>query len=141
MAFQFRKEFQFVRCDEYKEAARNRADEDEEQGKVSEMLLLFDILAGLSFVYCLRAYLKGRTNFPLPPGPLGWPILGNASELFHKRQHLHWSQYKQLYGPITHLSALGKSFMIINDQKVALELLDKRSTIYSNRPEFHFANL
>ncbi len=35
-----------------------------------------------------------------------------------------------------YLTALGKSILVINSQRVAVDLLDKRSDIYSDRPYF-----
>jgi hypothetical protein len=34
------------------------------------------------------------------------------------------------------LSALGKGILVINSQRVAVDLLEKRSNIYSDRPHF-----
>lgn len=39
-----------------------------------------------------------------------------------------------ILGEVVHLLALGKNIMIINSDKVANDLLDKRGTIYSDRP-------
>jgi hypothetical protein len=41
-------------------------------------------------------------------------------------------------GPISSISVLGTTYIIINDTQVCFELLDKRSSIYSNRPIFHY---
>ncbi|KAJ7177827.1 cytochrome P450 oxidoreductase [Mycena filopes] len=52
---------------------------------------------------------------------------------------VHWLHHKETYGPISSLTALGRHFIIISDMQTSIELLDKRSTIYSGRPTFTFA--
>ena len=42
-------------------------------------------------------------------------------------------------GPISSVTVLGTTFVIINDKDVAFDLLDKRSTVYSSRPVLTFA--
>lgn len=37
-------------------------------------------------------------------------------------------------GPISSLRAFGRTFIIVNDQTAAFELLDKKSLICSDRP-------
>ena len=39
-------------------------------------------------------------------------------------------------GDVIHLSVLGKSIIVLNSEEAARELLDKRSAIYSDRPNF-----
>ena len=41
-----------------------------------------------------------------------------------------------LPGEMMYLSALGKGVLVINSQRVAIDLFEKRSTIYSDRPRF-----
>jgi cytochrome P450 len=44
-----------------------------------------------------------------------------------------------LPGPLIHISALGQPLIIINDVKIATDLLDKKSALYSDRPTLHMA--
>ena len=39
-----------------------------------------------------------------------------------------------LAGEITYLNVIGREMIILNSSKAAVDLLDKRSSIYSNRP-------
>ncbi|KAJ6474846.1 putative monooxygenase [Mycena sanguinolenta] len=50
-----------------------------------------------------------------PPGPRRWPLIGSN---------------------IVYVGALGQPLFIINSAKIAIDLLDKRSSIYSGRPSF-----
>ncbi|KAI0031587.1 cytochrome P450 [Vararia minispora EC-137] len=68
----------------------------------------------------------------LPPGPTGYPILGSALKLFDK----HWLFYesKQKYGDIVYLNVIGQPTIILNSQRVAADLLDRRASTFSGRP-------
>ncbi|KAI0265535.1 cytochrome P450 [Gloeopeniophorella convolvens] len=77
--------------------------------------------------YYLSPYRK------LPPGPRGYPIIGNALDLSSK-QWLKFTEWKRQYGDVVYLNAAGQSVVVLNSQKVAAELLDRRAQIYSDRP-------
>ncbi|KAJ8483391.1 hypothetical protein ONZ45_g14616 [Pleurotus djamor] len=72
----------------------------------------------------------------LPPGPPRLPVLGNLLQLTETesiwRRMTVWGQK---YGPIVSLSVLGKPIIVLNSHKAASDLLDRRSSIYSNRPK------
>ena len=42
-------------------------------------------------------------------------------------------------GPISSVTVLGTTLVLINDKDIAFDLLEKRSTIYSSRPSMTFA--
>ena len=44
-----------------------------------------------------------------------------------------------LVGEITYLNVIGQEMVILNSSKAAVDLLDKRLSIYSNRPVFTMA--
>ena len=41
-----------------------------------------------------------------------------------------------LPGEMMYISALGQGVLVINSQRVAIDLFEKRSSIYSDRPRF-----
>ncbi|CAE6515911.1 unnamed protein product [Rhizoctonia solani] len=73
----------------------------------------------------------------MPPGPTRVPILGNIDLLQLKRTDLfdRLRELNQKYGPLASLK-LGSSNIIVigGDGSLVRELLDKRGSIYSNRP-------
>ncbi|EIW59412.1 CyP450 monooxygenase [Trametes versicolor FP-101664 SS1] len=78
-----------------------------------------------------KARSRGR---PLPPGPTPLPIVGN---IFSAPKTKAWEAYRdmsQTYGDIISLQMLGQRVMILGSAKAALELLEKRSGNYSDRP-------
>ncbi|KAI0757948.1 cytochrome P450 [Fomes fomentarius] len=92
-------------------------------------------LAGLAVIYVLNLIVRGiLTRRKLPPGPPGIPILGNIWDVKGKAW-LQYTQWARTYGPIFSLNMAGTPIIILNTHKVAADLLDRRSTIYSDRPK------
>lgn len=92
---------------------------------------------GIAALYVILHYLLGkRHKLPLPPGPKGIPILGNIKDMpkLEDCEWLHWLKYKDTYGPISSLSVLGQTFVIVNDADIALKLLKDRAQNYAGRP-------
>ena len=95
-----------------------------------------------------------RRRSDLPPGPRGYPIVGNLFDLPHTYIWEKFAEFGQQYGTlifirssllhrwmltnlvvgeITYLNVLGRKMIILNSSKAAVDLLDKRSSIYSER--------
>ncbi|KAJ7102950.1 cytochrome P450 [Mycena crocata] len=77
---------------------------------------------------------------PLPPGPRGVPIFGNITDLPQSQPWLTFSQWAKIHGLIVHLRVLGTSIIVLNDVNYAAQMLDKKSRIYSNRPNVTWLN-
>ncbi|KAF3046783.1 hypothetical protein E8E11_009201 [Didymella keratinophila] len=94
------------------------------------------------YVYSNLKSTKAST-LKLPPGPKGLPILGNLNDLPKpgKLECHHWAEHKDLYGPISSITVLGQTFIIINDADIAFELMRDRSAIYSSRPGQIFSSM
>ncbi|OHX00029.1 cytochrome p450 [Colletotrichum incanum] len=79
---------------------------------------------------------RGGRRPPLPPGPKGLPIVGNVNDLPKpgELEAHHWLKHKELYGPISSITTMGQTIVILNDAQLANELFDKRSVKHSSRP-------
>ena len=108
-------------------------------------------ILGLLVFYTAR-YLASPYR-KLPPGPRGYPIIGNLLEM-ENGQWLKFSKWQKKYGlfvtdplfffsqylnlslpgDLIYLNAAGQPVVVINSPKVAVALLDRRSAIYSDRP-------
>ncbi|KAF8134340.1 cytochrome P450 [Boletus edulis] len=73
---------------------------------------------------------------PLPPGPPGWPLIGNLLDVRTDAPYKMLGAMSSKYGPIITLRALGARYIFLNSSKVAEDLLKKQSPITSNRPHF-----
>ena len=93
-------------------------------------------------VYCTAAtliaaviyYHRRRLSLRrLPPGPKPELIIGNLRQIPTQYQWLTFSQWGKQYGPLTYVEAVGQPILVVNDHQTAVNLLDKRGQIYSDR--------
>ena len=105
------------------------------------LINLFLIAAGILYV-AIKNLRRERIVAPLPPGPKAKPIIGNRSDLPPKgaREWQHWLKHKEVYGPISSVTVFGQTLVIINDFRMAIELMEKRSALHSSRPPMVFCN-
>ncbi|KAF9523935.1 putative monooxygenase [Crepidotus variabilis] len=89
-------------------------------------------LLGVALTLCFIFYF--RRPGKLPPGPWRLPLLGNAHQLPSKTPWTVFGQWAKTYGNIIHVDLFGQSIILVNSQKIAFDLMDKRSTNYSDRP-------
>ncbi|KAK7439838.1 hypothetical protein VKT23_017410 [Stygiomarasmius scandens] len=80
-------------------------------------------------------------SLPLPPGPKGWPIVGNAFDMPKSHIWRKFSEWGDEWGPIMSVNVLGTPFIILSDPMIAEELLGKTGSLYADRPTMEMANL
>lgn len=117
----------------------------------------------LLIITCLSFWLRSRAQyhrrnpggFPLPPGPKGLPIIGNVFDMPKSDEWLIMTKWGKKYGmyhyicnrlgppkrsagtgDIVYVQTSRQPLIFINSYDVAIELLEKRSSIYSDRPFF-----
>jgi cytochrome P450 len=97
----------------------------------------FNALAfGFVAVFLVKSILSRRNSYNIPPGPRGWPLIGNALNIPSKhpwKVYLEWS--KKYHSDVLSLSLPGASLVILNSSKAVQDLLIKRSALYSDRPQ------
>ncbi|TDZ33843.1 Multifunctional cytochrome P450 monooxygenase [Colletotrichum spinosum] len=88
-------------------------------------------------------YLRRKSNDNLPPGPKPLPFVGNLRDLppSGKPEYQHWLKFKDTYGPISRVTILGQTIIILHDREAAHDLLVKSSTKTSGRPYMRFADI
>ncbi|KAI0651132.1 O-methylsterigmatocystin oxidoreductase [Trametes meyenii] len=91
-----------------------------------------DVLV-VCLVIVLFKIVRDKRRRPLPPGPPGLPLIGNALDI---PQDQAWLSYRDLwkrYGDVVALHAFGKTIIVVSSMSAAVDLFEKRSAIYSDR--------
>ncbi|KAG5967829.1 hypothetical protein E4U56_000649 [Claviceps arundinis] len=107
------------------------------------LFLSLILLAALAIIYLYSSRRHSKSTLRLPPGPKGLPIVGNVFDLPPEGipEYEHWLKLKDVYGPISSMSVLGTTLVILHSHEAVQELLVKKSTRTSARPAFYFSNM
>ncbi|KAG1837953.1 cytochrome P450 [Suillus tomentosus] len=114
-----------------------------------DLLCLTGVTAG---VYLVKQVVIKKNPAPYPPGPPGWPLIGNILDMPRVKPWLTFAEWGQKYGEcpsffrshafskifsagdITHIKILGRHIIVLNSVKAAMETMDSKSIVYSDRP-------
>ncbi|KAI9507177.1 cytochrome P450 [Russula earlei] len=99
---------------------------------------VIDLFILVLSLVALRWFAK-RAPLPLPPGPKGWPLIGNLLDMPNDDFAKTYTEWARMYGSIVYANVAGQPLVILSDIEVANELLDKKSAIYSDRPVLEMA--
>ncbi|OTA98840.1 hypothetical protein M426DRAFT_101140 [Hypoxylon sp. CI-4A] len=107
---------------------------------MSSLSIIISLGVGLAFIYVARRLLSGARHPPLPPGPRGLPFIGNLMYMPKPDafEPYHWLKHKERYGPISSMNVAGNTIIMLNDTRLAIELLEKRAAKHSSRPRLIF---
>ena len=89
-------------------------------------------VAVVSLLWLIRRW---RSTHKLPPGPKGWPIIGNLFDMPRDYAWLKYAEWGKIYGELTYVNIAGLPILIVNSHRAAIDLLEKRGQIYSGRPQ------
>ncbi|KAH9474438.1 Cytochrome P450 monooxygenase 208 [Psilocybe cubensis] len=87
------------------------------------------VLAGIFLKRLLR-----KKSEPLPPGPKKLPLIGNLLDMPSSQEWFTFAEWAKKWGDIVSVSVLGQQIIIVNTIDQAMQMLDKKSSIYSDRP-------
>ncbi|KAH6972758.1 putative cytochrome P450 oxidoreductase [Ilyonectria sp. MPI-CAGE-AT-0026] len=92
-------------------------------------------LAATFFIYGIYRLLQvGKRDPRLPPGPPTLPILGNMLDIPTTGLGKKFMEWQAEYGKVFSLKVGPGNIIVICDRKAVHELLDKKGSIYSDRP-------
>ncbi|KAF8123441.1 cytochrome P450 [Boletus edulis] len=73
-------------------------------------------------------------GFRLLPGPVPLPLVGNLFSIDAKKPWMTYAEWATRYGDIFVIRVLKQDIIVINSEKIAKDLFEHRSNIYSDRP-------
>ncbi|KAF8075871.1 cytochrome P450 [Lyophyllum atratum] len=94
-------------------------------------------VAAVAFSLVALTSLKKRLSrnpISLPPGPPADPIIGHLRVIPSDGQDIYFYELSKQYGDVVHLKVLGQTLIVLNSVQAAVDLLNKRSYNYSDRP-------
>ncbi|KAK4490688.1 hypothetical protein RD792_001382 [Penstemon davidsonii] len=91
-------------------------------------LLIFFIIP-LLFLFLLSRFRRKR----YPPGPKGWPLIGNM-DMMDQLTHRGLANLAKQYGGILHLRIGFRHTIVVSSPNIAREVLQVQDNIFSNRP-------
>ncbi|KAI1342943.1 cytochrome P450 [Xylariaceae sp. FL0016] len=98
-----------------------------------EALFIFPAILLILFLLRSRPGLP-RHSKPLP-GPKGYPIIGNLSQIPPKHSWLKFKEWADIHGPIYGLRLGNRQHVVLSTEKVANQLLRERGGNYSSREQ------
>ncbi|KAJ7328472.1 cytochrome P450 [Mycena albidolilacea] len=86
---------------------------------------------GIAILYLWSSRIETR---PLPPGPPKDPLIGHLRYMPTTQAPFLFHEWAKTYGDVMHLQVPGKSMIVLDTLQAAVDLLDKKGSIYSDRP-------
>ncbi|KAF2301932.1 hypothetical protein GH714_030514 [Hevea brasiliensis] len=84
-------------------------------------------------VACIIFLLHSRRKLPYPPGPKGYPIIGNMG-IMDQLTHRGLARLAKQYGGLFHLQMGRLHVLAVSTPDMAQEVLQVQDSVFSNRP-------
>lgn len=98
------------------------------------LLFIVDLSLVVLALVLVKLILQSKRTPPLPPGPKGYPLIGNVLDMPTEREWLTFANWGDAWGDICSVTVMGQPIVVLNSRRVVCEILDKKSSIYSDRP-------
>ncbi|KAI0092442.1 CyP450 monooxygenase [Irpex rosettiformis] len=72
----------------------------------------------------------------LPPGPRGFPIIGNLLDFPPNKAWVTFREWSQTYGNIMFIQVMDTPILLVSSPEICHDLMEKRSAIYSDKLAF-----
>ncbi|KAH9916791.1 cytochrome P450 [Fomitopsis serialis] len=100
---------------------------------MSTVLLLALTVSVITYIAWARL---SRHRVRLPPGPSRLPFVGSVHHLPLEYQHKKFVELAKTFGDVIFLQLFSRPTVVLNSLDAASDLLEKRSSKYSDRPRF-----
>lgn len=106
-------------------------------------IALIQVIFVLVVIVAYHLYSRSNASLKLPPGPRPLPIVGNIRDLPPPGQpeYMHWLKFKDLYGPVSSITVLGRTIVLLHDREAVRYLIEKNAAVASDRGSQPFADL
>ncbi|KAF5315269.1 hypothetical protein D9619_007193 [Psilocybe cf. subviscida] len=105
--------------------------------------IVLAVFIGAIVIYAIqRSQASALRSLPLPPGPsvTSW-LSGHQSIIPVAQPWKVYAKWADKYGPIVHLRVYGQHSIILSSVEHCIEVFEKRSNLYSDRPRLTMINL
>ncbi|KAJ7810955.1 cytochrome P450 [Mycena olivaceomarginata] len=106
--------------------------------ELSEPLLWAALAAPALYLTWLHS--ASRSRLPLPPGPRQLPLVGNLFDMATRPWEACMGWSKKYGSDVIHVNLAGTHVIVLSSFEATEALLEKRSSIYSDRPAFPMVN-
>jgi hypothetical protein len=103
--------------------------------------LYASFVAALLAIAAYRLRNVGARSADYPPGPPTLPIIGNLHLMPKAKPHVQFQKWAEEYGPVYSLILGTKVMIVLSSDQAVKDLLDKRSGIYSSRPDLYLGQI
>ena len=92
--------------------------------------------AALAMIVAVARYNRKHRGLRLPPGPPGWPVVGNLFQVaFSGKPFIHYIRdLRREYGPILTLRMGVRTLVVISSAEMAHEALVEKGQEFASRP-------
>jgi hypothetical protein len=104
-------------------------------------LPIYPLILALLSLLAYRLRNVGRRPADYPPGPPTLPLIGNIHQMPQEKAHVQFQKWAEEYGPVYSLILGTKVMIVLSSDQAIKDLLDKRSGIYSSRPDLYLGNI
>ncbi|XP_066298812.1 cytochrome P450 2U1-like [Branchiostoma lanceolatum] len=99
---------------------------------VGENMILQTTLVLLVVFFATSWFFSNPRN--LPPGPRGWPVVGNFFSLANEHRHLTLTDWAKTYGQIYRVNLGGQKMVVLSGYDVIQEALARTGDDFASRP-------
>ncbi|KAF3448401.1 hypothetical protein FNV43_RR09114 [Rhamnella rubrinervis] len=101
--------------------------------KYDLLQVFFTLFAIFALLWYAWMFLKPKNRYssPLPPGPMGLPLVGNLLGL-DPELHTYFASLSQAYGPILKLQLGSKVGIVVSSPSLAREMLKDHDVTFAN---------
>ncbi|WCJ30861.1 cytochrome P450 family 77 subfamily B polypeptide 1 [Euphorbia peplus] len=102
--------------------------------ELADMVILVSSVVLIALWY--RFSFSSSISSKLPPGPPGWPLVGNLFQILLQRRHFIFTipELRAKYGPIFTMRMGQRTLVIITSPELIHEALIQRGSVFASRP-------